>query len=153
MTREHVLSSEQSKALRRRHPLYTRLSGDTVWGLLEETGLDADACGTAMDAFLADMREVLLVMDRLERGEAGYLAFRLKGPVCAQCGLLAGKAVTTADSHWRSCLPPFAVGCSVGCLALNQADLAREPRSVVPVADLTLPRRALLCALRYPQED
>lgn len=153
MSRERALSSEESRALRSRHPLYTRLSGDVIWGLFEESGLDAEACGKAMDDFIADMMEILPAMDRLERQEAEYFVFRLKASACDRCASLDGKAVAVTNPNWRRLLPPFAVGCAVSCRALDEAELAREACTVVQPEDLETPERKLICPLRYPLED
>lgn len=152
MSLERALSSEESRALRSRHPLYTRLSGDVIWGLFEESGLDEEACGRAMDDFIADMMEILPVMDRLERGEAEYFVFRVKGTACDRYASLDGKAVAVANQDWRRFLPPFAVGCAVSCRALNEAELAPEACTAIQAGDLEIPEGKLICPLRYPLE-
>lgn len=114
------LSTERRQALRAGHPLYARLSGDVVWGLYEELGYSAEACGQAMDAFIDQMHEVLAVMDTLETTQAPGLSLVLGVPACEQAGHLGGMVISGGDPAWRELLPPFAVGCRMGCAIVRR---------------------------------
>ncbi len=145
MEQKEELSSEEKKALRNRHPLYTRLSGDVVWALFEDLGYDPERCGEAMDAFIAEMHHTLAVMRRLETDAAAYLV--LRGKLCERCALLADQALSAANPDWRRFLPPFAVGCRITCDALDAAAVKEAGCAVLPDGEAAPPDCPLLCPL------
>lgn len=147
MSLEKVLSPERKKFLRSRHPLYTRLSGDVVWGLFEESGYSAEACEKAMDAFIAGMYAVLSVMDQLEANEATYLVVHGDGNVCEACRPLLGKAVSRNNPAWWRFVPPFAVGCAMNCAALTETDIRKNGYAMVSSHVVSPPRCPLVCPL------
>lgn len=110
---EKGLSSERGRELRRRHPLFSRLSGDVIWALYEDLGYDAEACGRAMDDFIARMHTVLEAVDRLEKGEARYFALENIPPGCVAALPRKGEALCAHGVGWQQLLPPYAVGCPV----------------------------------------
>ncbi len=116
------MSAERGKELRGRHSLYSRLSGEVVWGLYEELGYSVEDCGKAMDAFLEQMREVLLVMAALEAEPEGYFALEFSNSDCACCQSIPERVIPVARADWRRFLPPFAVGCKAKARILNDAE-------------------------------
>lgn len=111
MPMHNALSADRSKELRNRHPLYRRLSGESVWLFLEELGLTEAQCEAFMEAFFQQMEATLAVMDILDRCPE-YIGIiegdPLEGCECApQTGCRAGWPETGADHS----LPPYAIGC------------------------------------------
>lgn len=146
MAQEEALSSEESKELRNRHPLYARLSGDVVWALFEELGYDDEQCGRAMDAVIAQMHHVLAVMRRLESDPTAH--FVLRGdPACERCAPLMRAAFPATHPAWRRFLPPFAVGCRMSCEALDAAALKERGYAAPADGESAPPDCPLLCPL------
>lgn len=141
------LSSERKKALRNSHPLYSRLSGEVVWGIFEELGYDTERCGREMDAFLAGMEEVLMVMDRVESDAAAYVTL-LRHPSCGRCEVLPDEVVPASYPEWRRFLPLFAVGCRMGCAVLDDA----QGRPVLS-GSRRPPRCTLICPLLSEEQS
>lgn len=106
-----ALTDDEKRAMRGRHPLYTRLSGDVVWGLFEETGCTAEQCGGLMDAFIEEMHNIIDSMAVLERAEVSAFVLDVPESACENCRALHGIRVPLAYANWRDLLPPFAVGC------------------------------------------
>ena len=107
------LSPQRHKALRNLHPLYKRLSGESVWGFLEDLGLDEARCELFMDAFFRQMDHILSCMEALK--ERPHLSGRITGnaeaccPCCAACtGRLLRPDLDPTDID---SLPPFGIGC------------------------------------------
>lgn len=147
MPHDSQLSSRRKQALRGSHPLYRRLSGDVIWALYEEQGFTQEECGIAMDAFIAQMHAVLAVMARIEENKDLFLGFEFGRKVCEECAELAGKAVPGSDPEWRRCLPPYAVGCAVGCVALDKQELLQRGIRIEHSSTLVLPDHPLMCPL------
>lgn len=147
MLHDSQLSSRRKQSLRGSHPLYRRLSGDVIWALYEEQGFTQEECGIAMDAFIAQMHNVLAVMARIEEDKNLFLGFEYRQRGCEQCAGLAGKAVPGSDPEWRRCLPPYAVGCSVDCIALDKQELLQRGVTIEASSTLLLPERPLMCPL------
>lgn len=147
MTQDTSLSSDDKKNLRGRHPLYSRLSGDVVWGFFEEQGYDAEACGQAMDDFIARMHEILAAMDALEKNTASCFSLHPDTVQCQQCGAFSGKVISNSTPQWRRFLPPFAVGCTVRCV-LEDENYSGEEMSLGSVPHpVQAPSCPLLCPL------
>ncbi len=106
------LAPEVKKRLRAEHPLYTRLSGDVVWALLEEAGLDPEHCEVMMDEVLAAMNQTLKAMAAVEQGSALALRLQLDEDACPHAAALNGAVINPANGDWKKALPPYAVGCS-----------------------------------------
>lgn len=147
MSLEKVFSPERKKFLRSQHHLYTRLSGDVVWGLFEESGYNAQACEQAMDTFIAGMYAVLSVMDQLEANKAAYLVLQGDGNVCEACRPLLGKGISRDDPAWWRFVPPFAVGCAVKCAALTKAAIQKDNYATVSSQTVSPPQCPLVCPL------
>ena len=107
------LSPQRHKALRNLHPLYKRLSGESVWVFLEELGLDEAQCERFMDAFFRQMDHILSCMQALE--EQPQLSVRITGSAetcCARCAACTGHLLRAdGDPAYIALLPPFGIGC------------------------------------------
>lgn len=140
----------QSKILRNQHPLYQKLSGDVIWVLYEERGFDAEACGKALDDFIDTMHRTVAVMQALESGIAKHFVVQGAARGCAY-EALTGQIFSTDRAEWRKFLPPYAVGCSLNCRALEAAEL-QSPQGLglkkpaVAVQDMQPPHCALFCS-------
>lgn len=140
-------TSARGRELRGRHPLYARLSGDVVWVLFEDLGLDAEACGRAMDEFIAQMGRVLEAMDCLDRGEARSFVLGNVPETCACCRSLAGHTLSASGQAWTELLPPFAVGCPVECLPLQTDEAEQNTLGEISGQHHERPVCPLLCPL------
>lgn len=132
------LSPQRHKALRNLHPLYKRLSGESVWVFLEELGLDEAQCERFMDAFFRQMDHILSCMQALE--EQPQLSVRITGSAetcCARCAACTGHLLRAdGDPAYIALLPPFGIGCPLGLelvdgsTALEMASPAPQPEEV-----------------------
>ncbi len=122
MKNKNTISAERGKELRGRHPLYSRLSGEVVWGLYEELGYSVEDCGKAMDVFLEQMCEILLVMDALEAKSEGCFILEFSNSECAGSQNISERVIPVSKADWRKFLPPFAVGCNAAIKMLNAAE-------------------------------
>lgn len=131
MTDQPALSPSRSKELRNRHPLYRRLSGESVWLFLEELGLDETQCEAFMDAFFRQMEAVLLDMDKLERQPdlVGTVS-GLPLPGCT-CGGRHGCRLAWPTSGPGVPLPPYAVGCPLRVRVHSREDAPALPDECV----------------------
>lgn len=120
------LSSQRHKELRNRHPLYKRLSGESVWVFLEELGLDETQCELFMDAFFRQMDHILACMDALE--SEPHQAARITGSAEACCTACAActerRLLPDSDPAYGDLLPPFGIGCP---LLLQLEDAGTTP--------------------------
>lgn len=138
------LSPQRHKALRNQHPLYKRLSGESVWVFLEELGLDEAQCERFMDAFFRQMDNILSCMQALE--EQPQLSLRIAGRAeacCARCAACTGHLLRMdGDPSCITLLPPFGIGCPLG-LELEDGSAAPERQTPVPQPEEGHP---VLCA-------
>jgi hypothetical protein len=146
------LSAARKKELRATHHLYKRVSGEIVWALLEENGINTDYASVFLDDFLSEMHYLISVMDQLEKNTDAFFTFVAHEAVCASCNPFVGKIVSAGDADWRKCLPPFAVGCHITCQILSadeiQALSPEEKQSrLCRTRDLPLSGFSLLCSL------
>lgn len=145
MSDQNELTPERKKVLRNKHPLYSRLSGEVVWGLYEEQGFDAHDCGKAMDAFIEAMHATVATMDRLERDPRAFLAVKAGDTACPGCTAFSGRAVQASNPAWLQCLPPFGVGCKAACEALDESAVREEGYTIINTAIPERPACPLLC--------
>ncbi len=143
-----ALTPAQQKALRNRHPLYGRLSGEAVWVLLQECGLDEMGIDRFMDGLFVEMRTTIVLMDALERGAAKGFCYEAVWPLCPACASLAGRIVFAAKTDWLRLLPPFAVGCGLRCRLVREEDASAllKKEKVYTVPD-EMPSCSLICDL------
>lgn len=120
MEKEEV-EQAMGRRLRGLHPLYGTLSGDVLWELFLELGFAEEECGNLLDGCVAEMQQVISVMRQLETDKAAGYVYTAKNPesLCAHCaGLVNTKVVTQSFEA----LPPFAVGCGLGCRVLDEGE-------------------------------
>ena len=138
------LSPQRHKALRNLHPLYKRLSGESVWVFLEELGLDEAQCERFMDAFFRQMDHILSSMQVLE--EQPQLSVRIMGTAeacCAHCAACTGRLLRAAgDPSCIALLPPYGIGCPLG---LELVDGSDAPEMAAP-APQPVEDHSVLCA-------
>lgn len=122
------LTPQQHKALRNQHPLYERLSGESVWVFLEELGLTEGQCEQFMEAFFRQMDHILACMAALKNQPRlqGQIVGR-SGECCSPCTARIGKLVRldeTADTVPQ--FPPFGIGCPLS-LRLVDREADQQP--------------------------
>ncbi|MGE4296588.1 MAG: hypothetical protein AB7E47_01045 [Desulfovibrionaceae bacterium] len=140
------------KELLRRHPLFTRLSGQVIWLLFEEHGAAPDDIDAFMDQYVLWRDEQLGVFKRLLSTPDGMLRIRadqtaaLGAPCpapCPTCERLNGLLVAASDPRLLDWLPPY----SLGCRARATFVAADEPPGGAAPIDTaaTPPPRSLHC--------
>lgn len=129
MNAQTALSSQRHKELRNRHPLYRRLSGESVWLFLEELGLSETQCEAFMEVFFRQMEAVLGVMDRLETSQE-YIGIIDGTPLdgCS-CPCRPGARAAWPETTPGLPLPPYAIGCPLRLRLepAHTAPLLRQP--------------------------
>ena len=142
------LSPQRHKALRNQHPLYKRLSGESVWVFLEELGLDEAQCELFMDAFFRQMDHILYCMNALEGHP--HLTGRIVSKAttcCPACAASTGLLLHPEnDAAYVDRLPPFGIGCPL-LLQIGEQRITPPPRQ----KPITAPTRSekehsVLCA-------
>ena len=124
-----ALTPQQHKALRNRHPLYKRLSGEGVWVFLEELGLDEGQCERFMDAFFFQMDQILSRMAALDAHPhwQGRIAGRPED-CCPACAARIGRYVRSEDvAGARALLPPYGIGCPLSLYLAPAPDAPPSP--------------------------
>ncbi len=108
------------------HPMFRRLSGQVIWGLLEENDATQEECGLFMDTFYERFQTMVGALARTASHPSGFIRITA-GPAhdalsahgdacqgCAGCETLAGTIYPASMPHLIAHLPPYSIGCSLG---------------------------------------
>lgn len=137
-----------------RHPVLRRLSGQVIFRLLEEEGLDETRIAAALDAFEAAKAAHLNLLrraaDPAERAARPWVLLRLApaSPACAGCSILAHGVLPADHPGLAELLPPYGLGCALAADLASDADLAGLDPASRPLDPARLPARTLFCAAR-----
>lgn len=118
------------------HPLLSRLSGQVVWCLLEERGVEPDAVHAFMDGFEALKRETSLLLEKLMQAKES-IVLRIKPvveleayPLCPDCLLFSGMHLCIGPDEKEAALrflPPFGLGCPLRAEIVEGCDPTSVP--------------------------
>lgn len=135
MNKHTELSPPRSKELRNCHPLYRRLSGESVWVFLEELGLSEPQCEAFMDVFFRQMKSILSMMDVMEN-HPEYMGIIDGQPLdgCT-CEHRAGCRVAWPRAVPGHPLPPYAIGCPLRVRVVSGDTAHLLPQEHGDVAD------------------
>lgn len=140
-----------------RHPVLRRLSGQVIFRMLEEEGLDEARIGAALDCFEAAKAAHLDLLRRAadpqERAARPWVLLRADpedpaAPVCADCAALRHAVIPADHPDLAELLPPYGLGCGLCAELAADADLARLDPAPAPLDPARLPGLALFCAAR-----
>ncbi|MFW5733831.1 MAG: hypothetical protein ACOCWR_02115 [Oceanidesulfovibrio sp.] len=140
--------SPESKQLLAEHPLFKRLTGQVVWTLLEEAGVDPGHIDPFMDRFEALKAETLAQLKTLDE-EGGALAIVEApgaGPVCDGCARLAGHCIPGDVPDPIRLMPPYGLGCRLRARHLQPAELFANTGARLLLDADDLPRHGPLCS-------
>ncbi len=140
------------KKLLARHPLLSKLSGEVIWMLFEEEGVDAKTIDSFFDYFGRLLRETVALMGRLlDPDDTGASYFRIRqcpeivafagaAPFCSSCATLSGLVIPVSQPDFTRWLPPYSLGCRLRaeCLSAEEAAGARmvAPDAMPPAINL-----------------
>lgn len=122
------------------HPLLSRLSGEVIWMLFEEEGVDASRIDSFFAFFEQELRETVELIRRLSAPENLDAVFvriernpelaAIAGdiPACPTCAALAGKVIPAATPGLMRWLPPFSLGCRLRAVCISADEAANAQR-------------------------
>lgn len=138
------------------HPLFTRLTGQVIWTLFEESGASPQAADAFMDRYLAWREACLRAVEPVLLKDPAMPPYiqvladgaawgRAPGKVCPSCAALDGLVIDTSHPHAVRFLPPYSLGCRARPLALSHAAFAALASPQMVDLDAEPPRRKLTC--------
>lgn len=149
------LYTPEAKELMSRHPLFKRLTGQVVWTLLEEAGLDPDAIDAFMSRFEKLRAETLDLLDELDN-EGGALEITEHSTICASCEScagLVGHCIPGDVPDPIRLMPPYGLGCRLTARHLQPATLLANTEARLLIDPDDLPGGGPLCSCAMEQDD
>lgn len=147
--------SAESKQLLAEHPLFKRLTGQVVWTLLEEAGLDPDAIDAFMDRYERLKAETIALIKELDE-EGGALQIIRDGSersACDSCNLLVGHCIPGDVIHPIRLMPPYGLGCRLRVRHLPPAELFGNTEARLLLETEDLPQNGPLCSRALELDD
>lgn len=151
--------SSDYKQLADAHPLFTRLSGQVIWLLMEENDADEADINAYMDNVMQWRESHLDTMRELLDNSEKYMTIIID-PIdgltedqhaCATCEKLKGKIVPASHPDLIKMLPPYSLGCRARAKVINKNDL---PEDAVMLTQEDCPKHSFMCStgwfLNYP---
>ncbi|MCT4536174.1 hypothetical protein [Halodesulfovibrio sp.] len=141
------------------HPLFSRLSGQVVWLLMEENDASSEDINAFMDNVIAWRTAHLKTMRALLEDSSLYMQITVDhiGDIpadqeaCSRCENLAGKILPASHPSLISMLPPYSLGCRCRGKILTESELPENPDFLVPE---DCPEHSFMCQtgwfLHYP---
>lgn len=141
------------------HPLFTRLSGQVVWLLMEEHEASDEDLNAFMDSVMEWRTEHLKTMRALIEDRSLYLEITIdhiehladKQQACATCQKLRGKIIAASHPDFIRMLPPYSLGCRCRGKILTATELPENPEFLSPE---DCPKHSFMCPtgwfLDYP---
>lgn len=145
----------ESKQLLAEHPLFKRLTGQVVWTLLEEAGLDPDAIDAFMDRYeLLKVATIDLLKELDEEGGAlEIVEDGAKGPACKSCQQLVGWCIPGDVPQPVRLMPPYGLGCRLRARHLLPAELFGNTEARLLLNTDDLPQEGPLCWRALERDD
>lgn len=141
------------------HPLFTRLSGQVVWLLMEEHDASSEDVNAFMDNVMAWRSAHLQNMRELLEDNSLYMQITVDHigdiPVdqeaCKTCEALNGKIIPASHPEIISMLPPYSLGCRCRGKIITKEELPDNPQ-LLSVEEC--PKHSFMCStgwfLNYP---
>lgn len=141
------------------HPLFTRLSGQVVWLLMEEHDASSEDINAFMDNVMAWRSAHLQNMRELLEDNSLYMQITIDRigdiPVdqeaCKTCEALNGKIIPASHPDFISMLPPYSLGCRCRGKILTKEELPDDSQ-LLSVEEC--PKHSFMCPtgwfLNYP---
>ncbi|WP_430735090.1 hypothetical protein [Halodesulfovibrio aestuarii] len=139
------------KTLSNIHPLFSRLSGEVIWLLMEEHDASSEDINVFMDNVMAWRSAHLQNMRRLFENKELYLQITVDrvGDIpadqeaCITCEKLSGKIIPASHPDLISLLPPYSLGCRCRGKIITKAELPESP-DYLPLEDC--PKHSFMCS-------
>lgn len=144
------------------HPLFTRLSGQVIWLLMEEHDASSEDVDAFMDNVMAWKSAHLQTMRRLLEDKKLYLQIAVDRiddipadqEACIKCESLSNKIIPASHPDLISMLPPYSLGCRCRGKIITEAELPESP-DYLSLEDC--PKHSFMCPtgwfLNYPWAD
>lgn len=141
------------------HPLFTRLSGQVIWLLMEEHDASSEDLNAFMDNVMAWRASHLQTMRSLLEDKKLYMQITVDriGDIpkdqeaCKTCEKLSGKIVSASHPDLIAMLPPYSLGCRCRGKVITEEELPDSPDFLMPE---DCPRHSFMCPtgwfLSYP---
>ncbi len=134
------ITVQDKKQLLAQHPLLSKLSGQVVWMLFEEEGVDAACIDSFFDYFGRMLGDTVALMRRVQNPQDQGAAFvRLEPdpelvafagtiPMCSRCAALSGLVLPSDSPDLFRWLPPYSLGCRLRPVCISAEEAALAPR-------------------------
>ena len=144
------------------HPLFTRLSGQVIWLLMEEHDASSEDVNAYMDNVMAWKTAHLQTMRRVLEDNNLYVQITVDhiGDIptdqeaCKTCESLSDKIIPASHPDLISMLPPYSLGCRCRGKIITEAELPKKPDFLTPE---DCPKHSFMCEtgwfLNYPWAD
>ena len=141
------------------HPLFSRLSGQVLWVLMEEHGVSEADIDAFMDHAMQWRESHLTVMHDLLEHPEQYMQITIdtveglpqEQHACATCENLRGKVLPASHPDLIAMLPPYSLGCRARARMITKDEL---PDDAVEIQSSDCPAHNFMCNsgwfLTYP---
>ena len=133
-----------------RHPLFNRLTGQVIWLLFEERGIEPPVIDAFMGRYLAWRErhlEILRPVLEQRAEDTPYIQIQTRpgSGACASCASLNGLILPVGSPLARNFLPPYSLGCRTSAVLLSRAAFNSLPNPRLVDDTIPLPRPKLHC--------
>ncbi|SIN69723.1 hypothetical protein [Halodesulfovibrio marinisediminis] len=141
------------------HPLFTRLSGQVIWLLMEENEASPEDLNAFMDNVMAWRSNHLQTMRNLIEDKKLYMQITVDRiedipedqEACTTCESLCGKIIPASHPDLIAMLPPYSLGCRCRGEIITESELPESPDFLTPE---DCPKHSFMCSsgwfLNYP---
>ena len=151
--------STDYKKLSDAHPLFTRLSGQVIWLLMEENDVSETDINAFMDSVMEWRESHLDAMQELQENPEKYMLITVDRiddlpedqHSCATCEKLNGKILPASHPDLIKMLPPYSLGCRARAKVISKKDV---PQTAKEMRMEDCPKHSFMCPtgwfLNYP---